>query len=76
MKRFFILFAAVALVAVSCGKSTTTVNPGGGAPTVTTTGPANGATDVQRNVTVTATFSAAMDPATLTAASFQLTIQF
>jgi hypothetical protein len=43
------------------------------APTITLTNPANGATAVQLNATVNATFSEAMDPTTLTSATFTLT---
>src|SRR6185369_12671342 len=42
------------------------------APTVLSTGPANGATGVPTNQVVTATFSEAMNAATITAASFSL----
>ena len=41
-------------------------------PTVTSTDPESASTDVPRNVTVAASFSAEMNPATLTAASFTL----
>src|SRR5207248_1462987 len=41
-------------------------------PTVTSTSPTSGATGVARNTTVTATFSEAMDPATLTTSTFVL----
>jgi hypothetical protein len=42
------------------------------APTITLTNPANSATAVQLNATVNATFSEAMDPTTLTSATFTL----
>ncbi len=42
-------------------------------PTVVSTVPANGATAVALNATVTATFSEAMNPATITATTFTLT---
>lgn len=42
-------------------------------PTVAFTVPANGAADVAINTKITATFSEAMNPATLTAASFSVT---
>ena len=42
-------------------------------PTVTTTFPASNATGVNPSAVVTATFSRAMDPATITASSFRLT---
>jgi hypothetical protein len=41
-------------------------------PTITLTNPANAATGVQLNATVNATFSEAMDPTTLTSATFTL----
>jgi methionine-rich copper-binding protein CopC len=41
-------------------------------PTVTSTSPTNGATGVARNTSITATFSEAMDPATLTTSTFVL----
>jgi ice-binding like protein/Big-like domain-containing protein len=43
------------------------------APTITLTNPANVATGVPLNATVNATFSEAMDPTTLTSATFTLT---
>jgi hypothetical protein len=42
----------------------------GHAPTILSTSPADGATDVAINAVITATFSAAMDPSTITAATF------
>jgi hypothetical protein len=44
-----------------------------GPPTVTSRSPAVGATGVSTGTTVTATFSRAMDPATITSSSFTLT---
>jgi hypothetical protein len=46
--------------------------PFGAAPTVTVTAPANGATAVPRDIHIVATFSKAMDPSTLNAATFTL----
>ena len=43
------------------------------APTITATNPANGTTGVPLNKTVNATFSEAMDPTTITTATFTLT---
>jgi Ice-binding-like/Bacterial Ig-like domain len=43
------------------------------APTITLTNPVNGATGVPLNKTVNATFSEAMDPTTITSATFTLT---
>lgn len=42
-------------------------------PTVTSTSPANGATAVPINMVITATFSKAMNPATITTATFMVT---
>lgn len=42
-------------------------------PTVTSTNPANGATNVPINRVITATFSKAMNPATITTATFMVT---
>lgn len=50
-----------------------TAETGGAAPTVLSTSPANGQTDVPLNGSVSALFSEEMDPATLTVASFTLT---
>jgi len=44
-----------------------------GAPSVSATSPAAGATDVALDAVVTATFSTAMDPSTITTSSFALT---
>ena len=52
-----------------CGQETVTV------PTVVSTIPANGATAVQINTTISATFSMAMNPSTITASSFTVTGQ-
>ncbi|MBI5070058.1 MAG: DUF3494 domain-containing protein [Deltaproteobacteria bacterium] len=68
--------AALILLALSsaCGGSSSTEHPAGpAAPTVLSTTPANGAIDVARNGSVSATFSEAMDPASLTGATFTLT---
>ncbi len=47
--------------------------PDSTAPTVISTNPANGASSVSTNASVNATFSAAIDPSTLTPATFTLT---
>jgi hypothetical protein len=66
------------LLALGClfafASSSCTCNGGGDTtpPTVTATTPAAGATGVPGNTTVTATFSEAMDPATLTTTTFRL----
>ena len=63
------LLAALLLVCASgCGKETVAI----GAPTVVSTNPVNGATDVPVNQVVTATFSTAMKPATISPATFTL----
>jgi hypothetical protein len=51
------------------------VSPGGtpAAPTVTATSPTSGQTGISRTAQVTATFSASMDPASLTGSTFTLT---
>jgi len=54
-----------ALARIECATDTT-------APTVTQTTPAGGATGVAVDTTATATFSEAMDPATVTASTFTL----
>jgi hypothetical protein len=52
---------------------TTGAGPDSTAPTVTSTNPANAASSVSTNAAVNATFSEAMDPATLTPGTFTLT---
>ncbi len=66
------LFAFAGFLVLST--STCTCDGGGDTtpPTVIATTPADGATGVLRDVVVTATFSEAMDAATVTAASFHL----
>jgi len=68
------LVAAAALLGVACGGSSAA--PGTtplGAPTVLSHLPVDGATGVATNGSVSATFSQAMDPATLTVSTFTLT---
>jgi hypothetical protein len=62
-------FLATLMVAfmAGCGQEVVTV------PTVVSTIPANGATDVVINTTVSATFNMDMNPATITASSFTVT---
>jgi len=62
-------FLATLLVALmaGCGQETVTI------PGVVSVTPAQGATDVVINTTVTATFSMAMSPATITSSTFTLT---
>nr|MDQ2732049.1 Ig-like domain-containing protein [Armatimonadota bacterium] len=52
---------------------TTGTGPDTNPPTIISTNPGNGATDVPINQAVNATFSKAMDPLTITTATFQLT---
>ena len=68
--RFGITYCLAALFVVlvtGCGQETVTV------PSVVSTIPANGATAVVVNTPISATFSMAMNPATLTAATFTVT---
>jgi hypothetical protein len=71
MKRLQFLLASAVLLTAACGGG----GGGGtdtGAPSVLSTGPTNGATGVPRNVAITATYSEAMDPATLNSSTFVL----
>jgi hypothetical protein len=66
---------ALSLTALACDSSSSGTLPDGGTinptpPTVVSTTPANVATDVPLNGSVSATFSLAMDPTTLTATTF------
>jgi hypothetical protein len=65
----FVCFLATLLVAVvaGCGQETVSI------PGVVSVTPVQGATDVLINTTVTATFSKAMNPASITASSFTVT---
>jgi len=66
--------AFLVLALAACGGSSSDApNAPPTAPTVTSNTPANGATGVARDGDVSATFSEAMDPATLTVTSFTLT---
>jgi len=69
------LAGAVVLLlgATACGSSSSTTTGTPTTPTVLSTAPAAGATDVARNTSVTATFSEAMDHATLSATTFTVT---
>ena len=61
-------------LSMACGEtSSTDLPPGSVAPTVLSSVPVNGAIDVALNGSVSATFSEAMDPASLTGATFTLT---
>ncbi len=73
MKRSTILLASIAMLA-ACGDPTTpiTTPPDTTAPLVSASGPANAATGVPRNPSVTATFSEAMTPSTINATTFVL----
>jgi len=88
-RHFLKLGGAVALLslAVACGQADATTPTGGGSsagggnpdggssttPTVVSNTPASGATDVPLNGNLSASFSEAMDPATLIATTFTLT---
>ncbi len=65
--------SGVAMAANFVWTFTTSAAPDTTRPTVLFSIPVNAATNVPTNQTVTATFSEAMDPATITAASFTLT---
>ena len=68
--RFGITYSLAALLVVliaGCGQETVTV------PSVVSTIPANGATNVAINTPISATFSMAMNPATLTSSTFTVT---
>jgi hypothetical protein len=66
-------------LAAACGSSPPGISPDGGSPgtpttpTVLSSSPVNGATGVRLNLSVSGTFSEAMDPATLTASTFTVT---
>jgi hypothetical protein len=70
LKSLTALLAGRFLVAAACGDDAPT--GAGIAPTVSATSPINAATGVTRNKLVTATFSEAMNPATLTELTFTL----
>ena len=56
----------------AAGSYVATYAPDTTPPTVTSTSPANNATDVSQGTTVTATFSEAIDPATINGSTFEL----
>ena len=61
----------VALVLSACGGATIPAIPATGiGPTVTSTNPLSSGSGIPINVTISATFSAAMDPATITTSTF------
>lgn len=68
MTRFTIFLAAAAVLAAGCKGATSPANPA--VPSVISTGPADAATGVPRNPSITATFSRAMDATTLNATTF------
>lgn len=73
MNRFTILLAATLLATTACGDGKSpTGNPLGSTPTVLTIGPASAAVGIARNVAITATFSEAMLPSTITSSTFTL----
>ncbi|MDZ7797034.1 MAG: ice-binding family protein [Candidatus Marinimicrobia bacterium] len=69
MKRFLFLIAILPVLGI-IGCSTNGVDTD--APTLVSTTPVNAATDVAVNTNISATFSEAMDPATITETSFTL----
>ena len=71
MNRSMLLLASVGLLMAACSDAPT-VPIAGAAPTVTATSPANLATGVARNPSVTATFSEAMTATTLNGTTFVL----
>ncbi|MHB8123232.1 MAG: Ig-like domain-containing protein [Desulfuromonadaceae bacterium] len=72
-KMWFLALLLVTFVA-GCAENGAEVLPvAGGAPTVTSTTPANLATGVQINRRITATFSQEMNPATISITSFYVT---
>jgi len=73
MNRFTILLAATAFITAGCGgDGPITGNPLGTVPTVLLVGPGSAAVSVARNTTITATFSEAMAPASITSSTFTL----
>jgi len=68
MKKNLFLIAAGLAVCLSCGENGGDSTP----PTVISTVPGSGDEEVAREITVTATFSEDMDPATITGATFLL----
>lgn len=73
MNRFTVLLAAAVLATSACGDNKSpTGNPDGSIPTVLAVSPANAAVGIARNASVTATFSEAMLPATITSSTFTL----
>src|SRR5580692_5855373 len=62
-----LLVALMVIFMAGCGEEVAT------GPTVVSTIPANGATNVAITTTISATFSTAMNPATITAATFKVT---
>ena len=67
MTRLTVLLASAAFLAAGCKGDPNSANL---APSVVSTGPANSATGVPRNPSITATFSEAMNPTTLNATTF------
>jgi len=68
MTRFTILLASAAFLTAGCKSDPNSVTPG--VPSVTSTSPANAATGVTRNPSITATFSRPMNPTTLNTTTF------
>lgn len=72
MNRFRTLLTSAALLSAACGDSSPSGPPVGALPTVTTTAPANAASDVPRNIAIRATFSEPMSATTINATTFTL----
>jgi hypothetical protein len=72
MNRFTALLAASVLVLSACDDGKSQTNPLGTTPTVLTIGPANAAVGIARNAAITATFSEAMLPGSITSSTFSL----
>lgn len=72
MIRSTALLLGAALLVTACDDDSPTEPPATATPTITATTPANNAENAARNVAVTATFSEAMDPASINATTFTL----
>lgn len=72
MKRLTMLVASVAALATIATACSDAATPDTTAPEVSTSGPANAATGVPRNPTLTASFTEAMTPSTINATTFVL----
>src|SRR5438270_3347300 len=68
-----LLLLSFSLFATSCKKSAEDTGTVGVCPTVVSTDPAKGATNIPTNKKITATFNEVMDPATINGTTFLLT---